>query len=88
MTEGQGQVAPETQAAVRRAFDRLVEIEPLYATYVGAHDHDHRLAEGGRDDIDAQADVWRSLESDVEGVRDYLQPAPQAEPGPGRFFIL
>ncbi len=39
---------------VSRWFRDLLQIDPELATYVGVHDHDDRLADGGRDEVDRE----------------------------------
>lgn len=57
---------PEVQAAIRTALDRLLEIDPVFATRLGDHRHDHRLPEGGAADVEAEIDAWRKLEAALE----------------------
>ncbi len=39
---------------VSRWFRDLLQIDPELATYVGIHDHDDRLADGGREEVDRE----------------------------------
>ena len=52
-------------AAVRRAFDRLMDLRPADASYVGLHEHDHRLPEGGMSALEAEMAVYRELEEEL-----------------------
>jgi uncharacterized protein DUF885 len=61
------EVPAATQAAVSRALDRLLEIDPVMATRLGDHRHDDRLPEGGSGDVAAEIAVWRELEEAVAG---------------------
>lgn len=67
MSPAAAEVPAATQAAVRRALDRMLEIDPVLATRLGDHRHDGRLPGGGRADVEAAIDVWSTLESALEG---------------------
>lgn len=41
---------------VNRWFRELLQIDPEQATYLGIHDHDDRLADGGREEVDREID--------------------------------
>jgi uncharacterized protein (DUF885 family) len=57
---------PESDADARfdRTIDRwfrdMLALEPEEATYLGVHEHDHRLADGTREQIEQQATFHRS----------------------------
>ncbi|HEX9739033.1 MAG TPA: hypothetical protein VGA91_07380, partial [Candidatus Limnocylindria bacterium] len=38
--------------AIERWFRQRLELQPEWATYLGIHEHDHRLSPGGRDGIE------------------------------------
>jgi uncharacterized protein (DUF885 family) len=48
------QTAEDTRfdEVIERWFRERLQIQPEWATYLGIHDHDHRLSLGGRDGID------------------------------------
>jgi uncharacterized protein (DUF885 family) len=48
------QTAEDTRfdEAIERWFRERLQIQPEWATYLGIHEHDHRLSLGGRDGID------------------------------------
>ena len=54
-----------TDAAVRRAFDRLMELRPADASYLGLHQYDDRLPGGGLDDVEAEIEVFRELHQEL-----------------------
>ncbi|HET6380267.1 MAG TPA: DUF885 domain-containing protein [candidate division Zixibacteria bacterium] len=51
---------------VDRWFRQLLELDPLEATYIGIHDHDHRLAGGDREEIEALAAFHRATITEME----------------------
>src|SRR5438093_5238568 len=51
----------DLDALLRPFFDALMELRPVDATYLGIHDHDHRLPEGGREDAEAEGKLLRGL---------------------------
>jgi uncharacterized protein (DUF885 family) len=38
---------------IQRWFDDRLKLQPEWATYLGIHEHDHRLSPGGRDGVEA-----------------------------------
>jgi uncharacterized protein (DUF885 family) len=54
---------------VERWFRQMLEMDPEMATYLGIHDHDHRLADGTRDHIDQQVAFHRAALAEMERVR-------------------
>ena len=53
---------------VRRRFDAIVERAPVFATYVGLHEHDHRLGDGSRDRIEQDVIEARRFLGDLEAL--------------------
>ena len=51
----------DVEALVRPFFDELMALRPMDATYLGIHDHDDRLPDGGPDDTEAESKLLRSL---------------------------
>ena len=49
-----------------RWFRELLEIDPEQATYVGIHDHDARLADGGPEEIERKVAFHRDAEAEME----------------------
>jgi uncharacterized protein (DUF885 family) len=49
-----------------RWFRDLLALDPEMATFVGVHDHDHRLSDGGRDHVDAELAFHRSTQAEME----------------------
>lgn len=46
--------------SVERWFRERLELQPEWATYLGIHDHDHRLSPGGRDGVEQDIAFTRS----------------------------
>ncbi|HET7678041.1 MAG TPA: DUF885 domain-containing protein [Candidatus Limnocylindrales bacterium] len=55
-----GPLDEQFAALVRERFLRLMERNPVSATHLGIHDHDHRLADAGRDAVDQELAEARS----------------------------
>jgi uncharacterized protein (DUF885 family) len=53
---------------IERWFREMLEMDPAGATYLGVHDHDHRLADGSRDHIERQIAFHRSSIAEMEGL--------------------
>jgi uncharacterized protein (DUF885 family) len=51
---------------VERWFRERLEIQPEWATYLGIHDHDHRLSAGGRAGIDEEVAFTRAAMAAME----------------------
>jgi uncharacterized protein (DUF885 family) len=51
---------------VERWFRSLLALDPEEATYVGIHDHDHRLAPGTREHVDDQVAFHRAAVDEME----------------------
>jgi uncharacterized protein (DUF885 family) len=51
---------------VSRWFRDLLSLDPETATFLGVHDHDHRLSQGGRDQVDAEIAFHRSSQAEME----------------------
>jgi uncharacterized protein (DUF885 family) len=51
---------------VSRWFREMLAHDPELATYIGVHDHDHRLSEGGREKIEADVAFHRAAISEME----------------------
>jgi len=51
---------------VSRWFRDLLYLDPETATFLGVHDHDHRLSQGGRDQVDAEIAFHRSSQAEME----------------------
>jgi uncharacterized protein (DUF885 family) len=51
---------------IQRWFDDRLELQPEWATYLGVHEHDHRLSPGGRDGIEAEIGFTRSAIAAME----------------------
>ncbi|HEY7737414.1 MAG TPA: DUF885 domain-containing protein [Candidatus Limnocylindria bacterium] len=73
----------ETLTAEDARFDEVVErwlrerlvIQPEWATYLGIHEHDHRLSLGGRDGIDEEVAFTKSAMAAMDTFRpDTLSP--------------
>ena len=69
MTEAPaGALDAHFESLVRERFDALMARFPVFATYLGIHDHDHRLADGSRGAIEQDsADSHRFLAA-VEAI--------------------
>jgi uncharacterized protein (DUF885 family) len=62
--------------AVERWFRGFLELDPEEATYVGVHDHDHRLSGGTREHVEQQAAFHRAAVEEMERFpADDLSPA-------------
>ena len=51
---------------ISRWFRDLLEMDPEQATYLGIHDHDHRLSDGGRDHVDHELAFHRATIAEME----------------------
>jgi uncharacterized protein (DUF885 family) len=51
---------------VERWFRDMLEMDPEGATYLGVHDHDHRLADATREHIERQATFHRAAIAEME----------------------
>jgi uncharacterized protein (DUF885 family) len=51
---------------VERWFRSLLTLDPEEATYVGIHDHDHRLSNGTREHVEEQAAFHRAAMDEME----------------------
>jgi hypothetical protein len=49
-----------------RWFRELLEMDPEMATYVGIHDHDHRLSEGSREQVEREVAFHRASRQEME----------------------
>jgi hypothetical protein len=49
-----------------RWFRDLLAMDPEMATFLGVHDHDHRLSEGGREQVDAEIAFHRASLAEME----------------------
>lgn len=52
--------------AIERWFRDRLELQPEWATYLGIHEHDHRLSPGGRDGVEREIAFTRAAMSAVE----------------------
>ncbi|MGH2463526.1 MAG: DUF885 domain-containing protein [Candidatus Limnocylindria bacterium] len=52
--------------AIERWFRQRLELQPEWATYLGIHEHDHRLSPGGRDGIEQDIAFTRAAMSAME----------------------
>jgi uncharacterized protein (DUF885 family) len=52
---------------VARWFRERLELQPEWATYLGIHDHDHRLSPGGREGIEAEIAFTRAAVAAMDG---------------------
>ena len=65
---------------VRRRFDAIVERAPVFATYIGLHEHDHRLGDGRRERIEQDVVEARRFITDLEALdRDALSEHNRVE---------
>ena len=58
----------EVDDVVRPFFERLMALRPVDATYLGIHQHDSRLPEGGRADAEAERQLLERLKTDLADV--------------------
>ena len=58
----------DVEELLRPFFDELMALRPVEATYLGIHDHDHRLPEGGRDEAESERRLLRSLRDRLAGA--------------------
>lgn len=58
------------EALVKDRFTAIMERQPVYATYLGLHEHDHELADGSRD----------AILQDIADARDFLGQIEAIEP--------
>jgi uncharacterized protein (DUF885 family) len=66
----------EVEALLNDRFESLVERHPVFASYLGLHDYDHKLADGSRESILAETDearafITRAEAIDPEGLSPY-----------------
>jgi uncharacterized protein (DUF885 family) len=60
---------------VERWFREMLDMDPEQATYLGIHDHDHRLADGTREQIERQVSFHRAAIAEMERLpADDLSP--------------
>jgi uncharacterized protein (DUF885 family) len=52
--------------AIERWFRSMLEIDPEAATYVGIHDHDHRLSDGTREHVEERVALHRAYLAEME----------------------
>jgi uncharacterized protein (DUF885 family) len=75
-TEGDAQL----EQLIRRRFDHVVQRSPVFATYVGLHEHDHRLADGTREAIEQDILDGRAHLAELAAIEpDSLSPAGRVE---------
>jgi uncharacterized protein (DUF885 family) len=65
-----GSADARLEELVRRRFEDVMRRFPVFATYVGLHEHDDRLADGTRD----------AVEQDIADARRYVAQLEQIEP--------
>ena len=53
-------------AVIERWFTERLELQPEWATYLGRHEHDHRLSPGGRDGVEADIAFTRAAAAAME----------------------
>jgi uncharacterized protein (DUF885 family) len=51
---------------VERWFRQMLELDPEMATYLGVHDHDHRLVDGTREQVEHEASFHRATIAEME----------------------
>ena len=56
----------------RRFFDRWMQLRPVEASFLGLHEHDGRLPDGGRDEALAEIALLESYASDLSRGPDGL----------------
>ena len=60
---------------VERWFREMLDLDPEGATYLGVHEHDHRLADGTREHVERQAAFHRAAIAEMERLpSDDLSP--------------
>ena len=60
---------------VERWFREMLDMDPEEATYLGVHDHDHRLSDGTREHVERQAAFHRASIDEMERLStDDLSP--------------
>jgi hypothetical protein len=53
---------------VRPFFDRLMELRPVEATYVGLHEHDGRLPDGGRAEAEEEIELLARMDVSLSAL--------------------
>lgn len=61
---------PDVEAVLRPFFDELMALRPVEATYLGVHEHDQRLPEGGREEADQESKLLRALRNSLVDAGD------------------
>jgi uncharacterized protein (DUF885 family) len=56
------------EGVVRPFFDELMALRPVTATYLGLHQYDDRLPDGGRDEGEAELRLFRQLHQQLERI--------------------
>lgn len=51
---------------VSRWFRELLQMDPVQATYLGVHDHDDRLGDGGREEVDREIAFFEASIAEME----------------------
>jgi hypothetical protein len=62
----------EVESVVRPFFDELMALRPVTATYLGLHQYDDRLPDGGREEGEAELRLFRRLREELAGAGDGL----------------
>jgi uncharacterized protein (DUF885 family) len=78
MTQAATTLDSRFEAIVDRYFRGLMEREPVWATFLGIHEHDERLGDASRAGREASAAEARRLLSEVEAL-DGVDPATRFE---------
>jgi uncharacterized protein (DUF885 family) len=78
-TPGAGALDQRFEQLVRERLDRLVAAYPIFATYLGIHSEDGRLADLSRDAVETQLAAEKRFMAEVEALD------PQGMSAPGRF---
>src|SRR5439155_22675645 len=63
---------PDVQEVLQPFFDELMELRPVDATYLGLHQHDRRLPQGGRADAQAELRLFRGPQERLRTVDESL----------------
>ncbi len=58
----------QLDALLTERFYGIVERHPVFATYLGLHDHDDRLGDGSRDAVQGEIDAARTFLSRLESI--------------------
>ena len=51
---------------ISRWFRDLLEMDPEQATYLGIHDHDHRLSDGSREHVEREVAFHRATIDELQ----------------------